>query len=114
MDTTVQTARHAFVNELTTGLKNPSGKRVFRLFIKKKKTGDYHEEMNAAVFENWFSDILPRLEEDAVVGQCFLPKQKIRKHSEYRNKKGRHSENSSYKQLETCQLITGQWLYNIQ
>jgi predicted O-methyltransferase YrrM len=23
--------------------------------------------MNAAVFENWFSDILPRLEEDAVV-----------------------------------------------
>jgi hypothetical protein len=84
MDTTVQTARHAFVNELTTGLKNPSGKgkrRIilhigsndrflengFFVFSSKKKTGDYHEEMNAAVFENWFSDILPRLEEDAVV-----------------------------------------------
>jgi hypothetical protein len=83
MDTTVQTAKHAFLNGLTTGLKNPSGKGKRHIILhigsnngflenglllfESKKTGDYHEEMNAAIFENWFSDILPRLEEDAVV-----------------------------------------------
>jgi predicted O-methyltransferase YrrM len=64
------------------------------LLFESKKTGDYHEEMNAAVFENWFSDILPRLEEDPVVVMDNAPyhSRKLKKHSEYRNKKGRHSK----------------------
>lgn len=32
-----------------------------------KKTGDYHEEMNGESFEQWFSKILPNLEENAVI-----------------------------------------------
>lgn len=32
-----------------------------------KKTGDYHEEMDGVSFENWFSKILPNLEENSVV-----------------------------------------------
>ncbi|KAF2889907.1 hypothetical protein ILUMI_16266 [Ignelater luminosus] len=32
-----------------------------------KKSGDYHEEMVGESFENWFSNILPRLEENSVI-----------------------------------------------
>ncbi|KAF2889799.1 hypothetical protein ILUMI_16374, partial [Ignelater luminosus] len=32
-----------------------------------KKSGDYHEETVGESFENWFSNILPRLEENSVI-----------------------------------------------
>lgn len=80
---TVTTARQAFVNGLSTGLKNPTGKgqRLIILHIgsgdgfvegglllfQSKKTGDYHEEINIQVFEQWFENILPRLEENCVI-----------------------------------------------
>lgn len=82
-DTTILNPRQAFIQGLTTGLKDPSGKggRLIVLHIgsedgfvedgllcfQSKKTGDYHEEMNAEVFENWFSQILGRLAKDSVI-----------------------------------------------
>lgn len=82
-DSTILTPRQAFVNGLTTGLKDPSGKgsRLIVLHIgsddgfvenglllfQSKKTGDYHEEMTADVFEDWFREILGRLDDNAVI-----------------------------------------------
>lgn len=82
-DMSVITPRQAFIEGLTTGLKDPSGKggRLIILHIgsedgflengllcfESKKTGNYHEEMNAEVFEKWFAKILPHLDEHAVV-----------------------------------------------
>ncbi|GJQ75820.1 hypothetical protein Trydic_g17889 [Trypoxylus dichotomus] len=67
MNINVLSHRQAFVEGITTGLKNPSGKghRLIRLHIgniggfvenglllfEGKKTSDYHEEMNCIVFE---------------------------------------------------------------
>ncbi|XP_050316176.1 uncharacterized protein LOC126750570 [Anthonomus grandis grandis] len=51
--TTVTTARNAFI----------AGQLVFE----SKQTKDYHEEMNAQVFEEWFENILPSLENGCVI-----------------------------------------------
>lgn len=32
-----------------------------------KKQGDYHKEMNSEVFENWFSEVLNKLEDNCVI-----------------------------------------------
>ena len=82
-DTTVSSSKDAFQRGLTTGLKNPSGKgkRLIILHIGSNKefvpgglfvfesshTGDYHEEMNAEVFESWLTDILPELDPDSLI-----------------------------------------------
>lgn len=82
-DTSVLTARQAFIDGLSTGLKNPSGKgkRLIithigsdegfvedgLLLFESKKTGDYHEDMNAERFEEWLQHILPNLRENAVI-----------------------------------------------
>ena len=82
-DTTILTPRQAFIQGLTTGLKDPTGKgnRIIVLHIgsedgfvedgllcfESKKTGDYHEEMTGEVFEHWFSNILGRLDEHSVI-----------------------------------------------
>ncbi|CAK9802850.1 hypothetical protein ANTQUA_LOCUS10453 [Anthophora quadrimaculata] len=82
-DTSIISARAAHSSGLSTGLKNPSGKGK-RLIIthigsvngfvdgalwtfESKKTVNYHEEMNAAKFEDWFSKIIDKLEENSVV-----------------------------------------------
>lgn len=82
-DMSVTSARHAFIHGLSTGLKNPSGKgkRLIVLHIgsedgfvengslifESRKTGDYHEEMNSTVFEEWFKKVLPTLEENSII-----------------------------------------------
>lgn len=35
--------------------------------FKSRKTGDYHEDMNAEVFEKWFSSVLVRVEPGSVI-----------------------------------------------
>ncbi|XP_022831023.1 uncharacterized protein LOC111359655 [Spodoptera litura] len=76
-DTTVKTRKQAFLEGLSTGAKNPTskGNRLIILHIggeegfvpeselvfECKGTGDYHESMNAAKFENWVKEMLPRL-----------------------------------------------------
>ena len=74
-DTTIKCRRQAFLDGLTTGLQQPSGKgeRLIVLhagneegFVKgaelvfraKKGTGDYHEEMDGPRFEKWFTEQL--------------------------------------------------------
>ncbi|XP_074027309.1 uncharacterized protein [Leptinotarsa decemlineata] len=83
VDESVTSSRRAFLDGLSTGLTNPSGKGK-RLIIchignengfvaeglwcfESKKTGDYHEEMNSGSFEQWFSKVLPHLEDNAVI-----------------------------------------------
>ncbi|XP_072389313.1 uncharacterized protein [Diabrotica undecimpunctata] len=73
-DTTVKTPRQAFIEGLSTGLQAPSGKgqrlivahigsdtgflQNSALVFVSKKTGDYHEDMDAACFEKWFENVL--------------------------------------------------------
>ncbi|XP_050497356.1 uncharacterized protein LOC126878591 [Diabrotica virgifera virgifera] len=82
-DTSIRTPRQAFIEGLSTGLRAPPGK-VQRLiaahigsdtgflensalvFIS-KKTGDYHEDMDAVCFERWFENVLQHLEPNSVV-----------------------------------------------
>lgn len=79
----MQSRKQAFLEGLSTGAKNPTskGNRLIVLHIGGEKgfvpeselvfeckgTGDYHESMNAVKFENWFQEMLPRLEPNAVV-----------------------------------------------
>lgn len=82
-DLNVKSSRQAFLDGFSTGLKAPSGKGR-RLIIthigsdsgfldgglsifESRKTGDYHEDMNAEVFEMWFSSILMRVEPGSVI-----------------------------------------------
>lgn len=84
-DTTVKTPRDAFNKGLTVGLKNPSGKGerlivvhagssegfvdgAAEVFRAKKGSGDYHEEMDGARFEKWFTEkLLPNLRPNSVI-----------------------------------------------
>ncbi|CAH1984058.1 unnamed protein product [Acanthoscelides obtectus] len=62
----------AFLDGLSTGLKNPAGSvdgfvpEALWAF-ESKKTGDYHEEMDGNSFENWFKKILPTLDDNAII-----------------------------------------------
>jgi hypothetical protein len=83
VDNTIQSPRDAFLQGLTTGSQNSSGKgkRLIVLHIgskdrfvpdgilcfESKKTTDYHEEMNGETFYDWMSNILPRLKENSVI-----------------------------------------------
>lgn len=78
-DTTIHTPKEAFLAGLTTGLKDPTqrGPRFVILhvggedgfveegklvFLAKKGTADFHDEMNSSTFEEWFSkQLLPNL-----------------------------------------------------
>lgn len=112
-DTNIQTPRQAFVNGLSTGLKNPSGKgkRLIVLHIgsedgfvenalllfESKKTGDYHEEMNSEVFQNWFKEVLPNLEEESVI---------IMDNASYHSRKSEKVVNSSSKKADIQAWLT--------
>lgn len=83
VDETVEHKRQAFVEGLSTGLKNPSGKgkrfiithigsdkgfvKEGLLLFESNRTGDYHSDMNSEVFEKWFSDILALIPEKSVI-----------------------------------------------
>lgn len=83
VDNTVKSKRHAFIEGLSTGLRNPSGKgrrliilhagseegfvNEALLVFEGKKSGDYHEEMNGEVFESWFAEFLEKLPDQAVI-----------------------------------------------
>ena len=84
-DTTINTPMDAFMAGLTTGLKEPTergprfvivhagGERGFvkdgkMVFLAKKGTQDYHDEMDSARFKNWFEEnLLPNLEPETVI-----------------------------------------------
>ncbi|XP_050498656.1 sex-lethal homolog isoform X2 [Diabrotica virgifera virgifera] len=75
VDTDIKNRRQAFIEGLSTGLKNPSGKgkRLVVIYtylelgfvngglllFKGRNVEDCHEEMNASVFENWFGNTHP-------------------------------------------------------
>lgn len=75
--TLILIAKQAFIEGLSRGLKNPldKGKQFIithigsetwfvknaLLMFESKNTKDYHEEMNAEIFQNWIACILPPL-----------------------------------------------------
>lgn len=84
VDTKITSSREAFLERPTTGLKNLVGKgrRLIishvgseegfvdgglLIFESKKKTEDYHDEMNSEHFEEWLRGILPKLKENSVL-----------------------------------------------
>ncbi|KAH9627805.1 hypothetical protein HF086_000190, partial [Spodoptera exigua] len=84
VDKKVTSSRQAFLEGLTTGLKNPSGKgkrliishigseegfleEGLMIFEAKKNCEDYHDEMNAVFFEKWFAGVLPKLRPNSIV-----------------------------------------------
>ncbi|XP_050500824.1 uncharacterized protein LOC126880805 [Diabrotica virgifera virgifera] len=82
-DLNIKSARQAFIEGLSTGLKAPSGKgrRLIITHIGSDsgflqgglnvftsiKTSDYHEDMNSDVFEKWFSSILTLVDPGSVI-----------------------------------------------
>ncbi|XP_022832284.1 uncharacterized protein LOC111364283 [Spodoptera litura] len=84
VDKKVTSSRQAFLDGLTTGLKNISGKgkrliishigseegfleEGLMIFEAKKNCADYHDEMNAICFEEWFAGVLPKLRPNSIV-----------------------------------------------
>ena len=82
-DKTVISAKYAFLNGLSTGLRNPTGKgkRLIVVHIGSEKgfvdnglwvfeshsTKEYHEEMTGDAFHEWFRKVLPQLEPNCVI-----------------------------------------------
>lgn len=84
-DKTINTPKDAFLAGLSVGLKNPTargpryvivhagGKDGFiensmKVFLAKKNTADYHDEMDSAVFETWFKQqLVPNLQQGTVI-----------------------------------------------
>ncbi|XP_050065819.1 uncharacterized protein LOC126554843 [Aphis gossypii] len=84
VDSTVKSARDAFLRGLTTGQKEPSGKgkRLIVLHIgstdgfvpggllcfeSKTNSADYHDDMNGNTFYEWFVKTLPLLKDNAII-----------------------------------------------
>uniref|UniRef100_A0A2S2R642 Tc1-like transposase DDE domain-containing protein n=1 Tax=Sipha flava TaxID=143950 RepID=A0A2S2R642_9HEMI len=97
LDTTVKSSRDAFLNGLTTGQKQPSGKgkRLIVLHIgstdgfvpggllcfeSKTNSSDYHDEMNGDTFFEWFVKTLPLLKENAVIVMDNASYHSVKKH----------------------------------
>lgn len=110
IDKTVTSSRMAFLEGLSTGPQNPTGKgkRLIVLHIdsaagfvpggllcfeSKKNTSDYHDEMNGQTFQEWFEEILPLLEDNAVVVLEYntISFRQKRKSTKYELEKGRYS-----------------------
>nr|XP_023024938.1 uncharacterized protein LOC111513011 [Leptinotarsa decemlineata] len=82
-DKNITSSRQAFIEGLSTGIKVPSGKgkrliiahigsedgflKEGLLSFESCRTGDYHEDMNSDVFEDYFGEMLKFLSADSVV-----------------------------------------------
>lgn len=82
-DTTIKSAKDAFLRGLTVGTKNPDGNgpRLIVLhigsddgfvddgafIIQGSRSSDYHNEMTSETFEKWISEILPKLEPGSII-----------------------------------------------
>ncbi len=85
-DTSIKSSKQAFMEGLTTGLKQPSGKgerliithagtpdggfipNAGLIFRAKRTNGDYHGEMNSSVYEDWFeTKLLPNVPPHSVI-----------------------------------------------
>ncbi|KAK7582107.1 hypothetical protein V9T40_013552 [Parthenolecanium corni] len=116
-DCTVTSTRQAHLKGLSTGVKNPCGKgsRLIIVHIgsskgfvangwyvfESKKSGDYHEEMNGTVYEDWLKDVLPDLEPNSVIvlDNASYHSQKINKIYTYTAQLCSHTTGYQYKLL---------------
>ncbi|KAL4098424.1 hypothetical protein QTP88_023043 [Uroleucon formosanum] len=96
IDTNVTSFRQAFLEGLSTGPQNPTGKGTRLIvvhigsaagfvpggllcFQSKKNSSDYHDEMSGQTFREWFEEILPLLEDNAVIVLDNAPYHSVRK-----------------------------------
>lgn len=96
MNKTVKSKKNACLHRLTTEPVNPGGKDkgliVLHIgsaigfvpggllcFESKKHTGDYHDEINDDTFLEWFQNILPLLEDNAVIVMDNAPYHSMKK-----------------------------------
>lgn len=96
IDKTVTSNRMAFLDGLSTGPSNPTGKgtRLIVLHIgsaagfvpggllcfqSKKNSSDYHDEMSGQTFQEWFEEILPLLKDNAVIVLDNAPYHSVKK-----------------------------------
>ncbi|XP_026821732.1 uncharacterized protein LOC113560174 [Rhopalosiphum maidis] len=96
VDQTVTSSRMALLEGLSTGPQNPTGKgtRLIVLHIgsaagfvpsgllcfqSKKNSSDYHDEMTGKTFQEWFEEILPLLEDNAVIVLDNAPYHSVKK-----------------------------------
>jgi len=94
-DNTITSHRDAFLNGLSTGTPNPSGKGKrlivvnigseegfvdggLLIFESKKGSADYHDEMNGDVFFTWLKDVIPLLKQNAVIVMDSAPYHSVR------------------------------------
>ena len=85
-DSTIKTYRQSFLEGLSTGLKQPSGKgerliithagtpdggfipNAELIFRAKKQDGDYHGEMNSELYEHWFTTkLIPNIPPNSII-----------------------------------------------
>ncbi|KAL6421194.1 hypothetical protein ACFW04_013747 [Cataglyphis niger] len=78
MNKTVKSKKDVFLRGLTTGTANAAGfvSGGFLCFKSKKHTSDYYDEMNGNSFHEWLKNILPLLEDNAVIIMDNTPKGK--------------------------------------
>lgn len=112
-DRNITSSRQAFLEGWSTGIKAPSGKGK-RLIIthigskngfvkggllafQSKKTGDYHEDMNADVFEEYFDQMLDLIPPQSVI---------VMDNASYHSRKLEKVPNSSWRKSNIIQWLT--------
>ena len=118
-DMSIKSIRDSFIKGLTKGLINPTGRgerliclhmgsedgflprntaRVFQ----SKKTCDYHEEMNASVFEEWFREVLHLLPPNSVV---------VMDNASYHSRLKEQLPNTSWKKARIIEWLTNHGIH---
>lgn len=112
-DKNITSARQAFIEGLSTGIKVPSGKgkRLIIVHIGSEEgflkeglltfqsinTGDYHEDMNSNVFEDYFGEMIKYLPADSVV---------VMDNASYHSRRTEKTPTSSWRKQEIIDWLT--------
>ena len=112
-DKNITSARQAFIEGLSTGIKVPSGKgkrliithigseegflKQGLLTFQSCRTGDYHEDMNSDVFEDYFGEMIKFLPADSVV---------VMDNASYHSRRIEKTPTSSWRKQEIIDWLT--------
>lgn len=112
-DKNITSARQAFIEGLSTGIKVPSGKgkrliithigseegflKEGLLTFESTRTGDYHEDMNSDVFEDYFGEMIKFLPASSVV---------VMDNASYHSRRAEKTPTSSWRKQELIDWLT--------
>jgi hypothetical protein len=113
-DKNVKSFRQAFLDGLSTGFKAPSGKgrRLIvthigsasgfvdggLLLFESKNTGDYHEDMNADVFEEYFTQMLDLIPPGSVI---------VMDNASYHSRQTERTPTTAWRKADIIQWLSG-------